>query len=607
MKGTRDRRGGEEMAQRRQAAYTRYTVAPHGAPRSPLWLRVLKLLVLSLVIGIAFTGGVAMSWLQRTAAQVAHNDPAEVKSASKQLDPALPSRPVDILVIGSDRRVSQPDVGARSDTLIVVRFDPQNKTISMLSVPRDLLVTIPGYGQNKINAAYSFGGAKLAVQTVRQVLGVPINHFVDIDFDGFKDVVNKLGGAYLMVDTRYYNNTATDDWASIDIEPGYQRLDGAQTLDFVRFRHDQNGDFTRIVRQQMFLREMKRELAASANLADFPRLLSVATTMSHYAVSDLDSLGKLYSLVSLVTQVDTTHIYQTEIAGSTPTIDGVDYVSATPQQISTAVGQFLHPVGAPSQSQPKPTVAQLPRAEVRVTVLNGSGQNGIAGSVAAQLKRAGYAAAVGGNAANFSFATTTIACDPASLTVARRLAVLLAPAHVEQLGSSAPSGRLTVTVGSLFSGQLASPQSSTTSASQLALARTTYDRGQWQTLERQSGLTLFAPTVWTASLGYDQFRAYRVTVGSHHVRAAVVVGTTPQGGFWDIQALKWTDPPILADPDAVKTVAGRSYSLYYDDANLHLVAWRQGGTVYWVSNTLGDELSNPLMLALATSCSAVKL
>ena len=357
----------------------------------------------------------------------------------------------------------------------------------------------------------------------------------------------------------------------------------------------------------MFLRDMKQEIAASANLTDFPRLLSVATTMSHYVVSDVDSLGKLYSLVSLVTQVDTTHIYQTHIAGSTPTISGVDYVTATPQQISTAVGQFLHPVGAPAEPQPKPTMPQLPRAEVKVTVLDGSGQSGIAGSVAAQLESAGYSAKVGGNATNFGFTTTTLACDPASLTVARRLAVLLARARVQQLASSAPTGHVTVTVGSSFAGRLASPQSSSTAPSQLGLSKTTYDLGQWQALRRQSGLTLFAPTVWSASLGYDQFRAYRVTVGSHHVRAAVVVGTTPQGGFWDVQALKWADPPILADPDAVKTIRDRSYLLYYNDASLQMVAWRQGGTVYWVSNTLDDELPNSLMLALATSCAPVKL
>ncbi len=593
------------MSQRQKATrYTRYTVAPK-TRRSPLWLRVVKLVALALVVCIAFAGGVGMAWVQRTAAQVAHNNPVEVKAASKQLVPALPSRPVNILVIGSDRRIGQPDVGARSDTLIVVRLDPQTRTISMLSVPRDLLVTIPGYGQNKINAAYSFGGAKLAVQTVHQVLGIPINHFIDVGFSGFKDVVDKLGGAYLMIDTRYYNNTATDDWASIDIQPGYQLLGGAQTLDFVRFRHDQNGDFTRIVRQQMFLREMKRELGASANLADFPRLLSVAATMSHYVVSDIDGLSKMYSLVSLVTQVDTNHIYQTHIEGSTPTINGISYVSATPQQIGSALAQFMDPSGPRSQAQPKPTVPQLARGRVAVTVLNGSGQAGIAGSVATQLKRAGYGAIVGGNAASFTFTTTVVSCDPASLTVARRLASLLAPARVQQLATSAPTGHVTVTVGSSFTGQLQARKTSSSTSSP-AMPKMAYDLSEWQALQRQSGLTLFMPTVWSANLGYDQFRAYRVKVGSRHVRAAVVVGTTPQGGYWDIQALDWSDPPILASPTATKTVGGRSYMLYYDNSNLHMVAWRQGGAVYWVSNTLDDELSNSSMLTLASSCSPLK-
>jgi anionic cell wall polymer biosynthesis LytR-Cps2A-Psr (LCP) family protein len=151
--------------------------------------------VLALVVCACFTAGVLSAWLQRTVAQVARNDPAEVAAASKQLTVALPSQPVDILVIGSDRRVGQPDLGARSDTLMVVRLDPGTGSISMLSIPRDLQVDIPGYGLNKINAAYSFGGARLAVQTVKQLLDVPINDFVDLNFDGFRTVVDRLGGA----------------------------------------------------------------------------------------------------------------------------------------------------------------------------------------------------------------------------------------------------------------------------------------------------------------------------------------------------------------------------------------------------------------------------
>ena len=218
-----------------------------------------------------------------------------------------------------------------------------------------------------------------------------------------------------MIDTRYYNNTATDDGPSIDLEPGYQLLDGAQALGFVRFRHDQNGDFTRILRQQMFLRAMKRQVAASATLTSFPRLLSAATTMSQYLVSDISGLGKLYRLVSLVAAVDTSHIYQTSIAGSTPTIGGIDYVVSTPEQVQTAVHELYDPVAVPTQQTASgaTTVSapQLPVAKVALTVLNGSGVSGIAARATTLLRRAGYLATDGGNAASFSYATTSIACD----------------------------------------------------------------------------------------------------------------------------------------------------------------------------------------------------
>ena len=313
-------------------SYNRYTAGPARPTRGPLWLRVLKWFVLVLVVCVSLAAGVMTSFLQRTAATVAHNDPKAVQAAKPQLSVALPDSPVNIIIIGTDGAPNRQ--GSRSDTLMVVRLDPQSGAISMLSVPRDLLVPIPGYGPtNKINAAFSYGGVKLSLEVTKQLLGIPINDFVVINFNGFTDIVNKLGGAYLMIDTRYYNNTATD-YASIDIEPGYQRLDGAETLSFVRFRHDQNGDFTRIVRQQMFLREMKREVMGSARLSSLPRFLSVMTILSHNVVSDISSLSKLYSLLALVLQINTTHIYQTEIDGSTPTINGIDYVSARPQQVT---------------------------------------------------------------------------------------------------------------------------------------------------------------------------------------------------------------------------------------------------------------------------------
>ena len=124
---------------------------------------------------------------------------------------------------------------------------------------------------------------------------------------------------------------------------------------------------------------------------------------------------------------------------------------------------------------------------------------------------------------------------------------------------------------------------------------------EWRALQKHSGLPLFMPAHLPASLGYDQFRAYKVPTGSGQAKAAVAVGTTPQGGFWDVQAIAWTSAPILASPDSTTTIGGRSYSLYYDGAHLHMIAWQVGGVAYWISNTLDDELTNRTMLALASS------
>ncbi|MGD0997268.1 MAG: LCP family protein [Thermoleophilia bacterium] len=595
------------------ASYSRYVAGPARPRRGPFWLRVLKWLVLVLVISGSLTAGAAVGWLQHTAAQVAANNPQEVQAAKPQLSSAPAGRPVNILVLGSDRRAGQPYLGARSDTLMVVRLDPQTGSISMLSVPRDLLVTIPGYGPNKINAAYSFGGAKLSLQVTKQLLGIPINDFIDVDFDGFIKVIDKLGGAYLMIDHLYYNNTAVTNYASIDIQPGYQLLDGADALSWVRYRHDQNGDFTRIVRQQIFLREMKRELAGSAKLSSFGRFLSVMDIISHNVTSDISSLSKLYGLLSLALQLNTNHIYQTHIDGSTPMIGGISYVTATPQQVQTAVHQFLHPVQALSQpasstaSAAKTTTPQLPVAKVSITVLNGSGQAGVAAAATSQLQARGYRAHIGGDASSFSFTKTTIVADPTSLAVARRLAVLLAPARLQQSGATAAPGSITVTLGSSFSGQLAqATTASSTQGANAVVGGTLYDLAQWRALAHQTSLRLFMPSAWSASLGYDQFRPYSVRTPAGTVRAAVVVGTTPQGGYWDVQALAWRSAPILASPDATQTIGGRSYALYYDGAKLRMVAWHVGHVAYWVSNTLDDELSNSVMLGLATSCVRVR-
>lgn len=585
------------------AEYTKYTVTAKRVRRR--WVTIVQWVGLVAVIAVSFGAGTAFGWLQRTVAEVERNDPVAVSETKPHLTTALKGEPVTILVMGSDRREKSkvdPQDKGRSDSLLVMRLDPHTRSISMLSIPRDLRVDIPGYGIDKINAAYTIGGPSLTVQTVAELTGLKINDFVDINFLGFVDIVDKLGGAFMMVDHRYYNPPNSGSMA-IDLLPGYQRLDGQQALSFVRFRHDQQGDFTRMVRQQTFLKEMKRQLSQSARWQNWRQLFGIIKTFAKHTVSDIASLNKLYDMASLVLKLDTSRVYQVHIEGGTPTIGGVSYVEATPTDVQAAVQQFLHPVKA----VPPPVAPKLPIDSFTVTVLNGSGRANIAGTTAAQLRAKGYRAVVGGNAYPFDYADTVIFTTKSFVGYAQRLAALLQTTKIRVVphGDSTIEG-ISVILGSAYGGQLVEPQSG--AASQQIVYHSPQDVASWRALKAQTPIKLSMPTVWASGLGYDEFRAYTTPTGQGgRAAAVVVVGTTADGSYWDVQALHWKNPPAIAHPDAVRAIKGRAYMLFYNGAHLHMVAWRAGDTVYWVNNTLDDQgLSNDLMLALATSFKPVK-
>ena len=320
-----------------------------------------------------------------------------VKEVRKVLDVSPPKQPVNILLIGSD---SPPGQVGRSDTLLLVRLDPGTKRISMLSVPRDLRVEIPGYGLNKINAAYSYGGAALAVKTVKEVTGLPINHYMQTYFGGFWHIVNDLGGVYMMIDHFYYNPVGSG-YKSIDIQPGYQLLDGKYALNFVRYRHDIYADFGRMVRQQMFLKELQRQSMRWHNVLKLPRLIKAIVDLTS---SDISDMKQFLSMVSLVLELNTAHIYNTHITGSTPTIGGVSYVVATPEEIQQAVQEFENPVQPPAAARS----AKLPRKLYQVRVMSSSSAPTSADQAAGQLASIGFNAAASGTVAGPAQATTVI-------------------------------------------------------------------------------------------------------------------------------------------------------------------------------------------------------
>ena len=217
-----------------------------------------------------------------------------------QLATSDPGQPQTILLLGSDRRPDDAtDGGAgggqRSDTIILARLDPENQATAMMSLPRDLKVEIPGYGVGKINEAYSYGGPKLTLRTVKRLTGLSINHVINVDFNGFQKAIDAIGCIYTDVDRRYYNDTA--EFAYINIPAGYQRMCGDKALQYARFRHE-DSDLVRGIRQQDLLRDAKQQVGVGALVDDRDKLLEIfgKHTTSDAALKNRSELLRLLKL-----------------------------------------------------------------------------------------------------------------------------------------------------------------------------------------------------------------------------------------------------------------------------------------------------------------------
>jgi LCP family protein required for cell wall assembly len=260
------------------------------------------------------------------------------------LDDVPAGKPQTILVLGSDRRFVdiKQDNPARSDTMMLVRLDPSKEATAVMNIPRDLKVPIqvPGGGidTTKINAAYSYGGPALAVKTVRNLLHIPINHVVNVNFGGFERAVNRLGCVYVDVDRRYYHSNAglppSQQYAEINIPAGYQKLCGSQSLDYVRFRHADD-DLVRAARQQDFLRQAKDQIGLGRLFGDRKELLRI---FGRYTDTDLHSNSAILRLLKLAFQSSGHPIREVRFRNN---IEG-DFVVADQQQLDTSTNEFLH-------------------------------------------------------------------------------------------------------------------------------------------------------------------------------------------------------------------------------------------------------------------------
>ncbi len=452
---------------------------------------------------------------------------------------AAPGKPQTILLVGSDHRFGDAAKDARSDTMMLVRIDPKQSAITVLSVPRDLAVEIPGRGLAKINEAYTLGGLDLVARTIKDLLSTPgdrfhINHAITTTFDGFIQAVNQIGCVYVDVDRRYYHTNAglpvSEHWAEINVRAGYQQLCGTHALEYVRFRHLDN-DIIRAARQQDFLRAAKdqlRDQGVLKNLRPLARIVAKATETD----GDLRTSRGILRLAKILVgssgkPIRQIHFPVTFVAPSAPVPNGTQqpftsgtaalgaYVTSTPDQIKHAVHEFMHPG---------------PAKPIRTRTHTRKKKGRKASSSSVDMRNA--------------FAEGKALVEATHVRDATRMPVYI-------------------------------PRAVTPHAAYATNSPTAPNPRRY---------------VLRGPHGHE-FAAYRL----------ILVENATKGQYYGIQGTTWRNPPILAAAHETRRVGKRTFRLYSDGGRLRLVAWYTPKAVYWVSNTLSQDLSDRQMLTIAQS------
>jgi LCP family protein required for cell wall assembly len=283
-------------------------------------------------------------------------DALNLTSPLKNAQVQLPSfgAPQTILLIGSDHRATSPSYrDANTDTMMLVRIDDKSSTLNVLSIPRDLRVQLPD-GISKLNAAYSEGGPNLLIKTMQHQVfpGLVVNHILDVNFSGFEDMVDAIGCVYSDVDHRYYNVSApgVNNYSSINVQAGYQKLCGANALSFVRFRHT-DSDLVRNARQQSFLRWAKDQYGISQLLSNRNTLLKI---FGKHVQTDrsLHTTDQIIDLFNLVVNAQRLAVRQIKFPAAFDNGCGAPTLSTVPGQfIPSACADYVVPTSRAAERQ----------------------------------------------------------------------------------------------------------------------------------------------------------------------------------------------------------------------------------------------------------------
>jgi len=606
------------------------------------------LLLVVLVIGAGAAGG-AYLYLHGTLKDVsAHTGDLKKIEQRGDLGQTVPppDKPAIALVAGYDVRGApggkNPYAGSNSDTLMLMRADPTNNTLSLLSFPRDLWVNIYCHGdtvqtQNRINSAWSYcnNGPAGTLDTMEKLTGLHINYLITLDFHAFTQIVDHLHGIYMNVDRRYFIPPHTGI-SAINLQPGYQKLDGAEALSYVRYRHT-DSDVYRNGRQQLFLDALKSRLKTGLSILAAPKLIGDLKNNVEVAQGGGGSVtpGQLESYLGLLYGLPAGHLFRNAVPVNdlnNVVIGGADVLQTNPGNIAAAVHSFLHPdvrdaqaVGSQFGVKPKTPKKKatkqhkLPNSEISVLVLNAGRVAGEAENTSYRLALHGYTPKKlpAGDQANAPrvHSTTTVFYDPVQANAqqaAEQLRPLFGPHTVVKSMTPAISGfaaragnpLTVVTVGTSFSGTLTipkppkvqpktPPQVSAGAAMTAPRLRQVYDQvhfplmvphlvARYSQLSSQSGV-----------------RGFKPLKNQHEVALTFEVGQTYE--YWQIEESTWKTAPILQNPTFTFIHRGQRYQVYTTGGTIQRIALMTPDGAYWVSNTILNELSNSTMVAIAES------
>lgn len=613
--------------------------APPRRSTGGLLLRAFGWLVLALVVvASGLAGGLYLYGHETLSALAPHSEGVKRAQGDLATVPAA-TEPATALIIGFDKRAGADGFGSaesRSDTVMLVRADPQLNTLSLLSFPRDLQVPIycdatTALVTDRINSAWTrCGGAQGTLNTVQKLTGVAVNYLITIDFHGFKLLVNKLRGVYMQVDRRYYipPNSGT---AAINLQPGYQKLDGQEALDFVRFRHT-DSDLYRLARQQLFLEALKDRFATSLSLFDIPGVIGAVkdnVEIARGGSGGAPEMGEIQSYAGLAYHLQGGHLFRVQIPNLLDCGFMNALVCANQPDIQAAVQSFEHPdVSLPDRAnaaalgrKPKePKQPALQRGQVSTLVLNGTTIPGLARDTSYKLAVAGFRTVqlpgeLLPNAPSSSYYSNVVyydAVQPNARQAAQQLKVALGSQtqlmpltpEIAHFAQQAGNPLTVAVIGTAFKGELVDPQANVAPTPErrppLVRSDPGATRGPLAEVASKVPFPVMLPHV-VASIGgltqNEPVRVFKPVAGKTELVLTYYTG----GGnvYWQIVQTDWNTAPALRKPTDRVTLGGRRFDLFTSGGRIHMVVLRTDRASYWVTNTLRDELSNETMLAIA--------